>query len=32
MEAEVKDSTKYPDKWAFFSFGDKPGSLERLAA
>jgi hypothetical protein len=26
IEAEVKDSAKYPDKWAFFSFGDKPGA------
>ena len=25
IEAEVKDSAKYPDKWAFFSFGDTPG-------
>src|SRR5271166_863644 len=27
IEAEVKDSAKYPDKWAFFSFGDTPGKL-----
>jgi Cytochrome P460 len=26
IEAEVKDSKKFPDKWAFFSFGDKPGN------
>jgi hypothetical protein len=26
IEAEVKDSVKYPDKWAFFSFGDRPGN------
>ena len=31
IEAEVKDSAKYPDKWAFFSFGDKPGSLGSTA-
>jgi len=26
IEAEVKDSAKYPDKWAFYSFGDTPES------
>jgi hypothetical protein len=25
IEAEVKDSAKFPDKWAFYSFGDTPG-------
>jgi hypothetical protein len=25
VEAEIKDSAKYPDKWAFFSFEEKPG-------
>ena len=33
IEAEVKDSKKFPDKWAFFSFGDKPenpGSTARM--
>ena len=25
IEAEVKDSAKYSDKWAFYSFGDTPG-------
>jgi hypothetical protein len=33
IEAEVKDSKKYPDKWAFFSFGDtpeKPGTVARM--
>ena len=26
IEAEVKDSARFPDKWAFFGFGDKPGN------
>jgi hypothetical protein len=26
IEAEVKDSAKYPDKWAFYSFGGAPGN------
>lgn len=26
IEAEIKDSTKYPDKWAFFSFEGSPGN------
>jgi Cytochrome P460 len=33
IEAEVKDSKKYPDKWAFFSFGDTPekaGTVARM--
>jgi hypothetical protein len=25
IEAEIKDSAKYPDKWAFFSFEERPG-------
>jgi Cytochrome P460 len=31
IEAEVKDSARFPDKWAFFGFGDKPGSLGATA-
>jgi hypothetical protein len=31
IEAEVKDSARFPDKWAFFGFGDKPGSLGTTA-
>ncbi len=31
IEAEVKDSAKFPDKWAFFSFGDTPGTLGSTA-
>jgi hypothetical protein len=32
IEAEVKDSKKYQDKWAFFSFGDAPqiGTVGRM--
>jgi hypothetical protein len=32
IEAEVKDSARFPDKWAFFSFGDKPGVQGTAAA
>jgi Cytochrome P460 len=31
VEAEVKDSAKYPDKWAFYSFGDTPGQPGAVA-
>lgn len=27
IEAEVKDSARFPAKWAFFGFADKPGNL-----
>jgi hypothetical protein len=31
VEAEIKDSAKYPDKWAFFSFEEKPGHPGNVA-
>jgi len=31
IEAEVKDSAKYPDKWAFYSFGNTPGKPQETA-
>jgi len=32
IEAEIKDSAKYPDKWAFFSFDEKghPGATAHM--
>lgn len=32
IEAEIKDSAKYPDKWAFFSFDDhgQPGATAHM--
>ena len=35
MEAEVKDSTRYPDTWAYFDFGstkDRTAPLPKTAA
>ena len=32
IEVEVKDSSRFPDKFAFFGFGDKPGKPGATAA
>lgn len=32
IEAEVKDSTRFPDTWAYFNFGQPDGSLASVAS